>query len=355
MSSEALGVKNSKRKKKGFNLDFSILGLLIILLIFFGRCFNVMANSFERGGLAYVQMLNYGLPLVEELTYDEEDYAESEMSLKNVALEAIGLSEIGPQSILNGELPLVKTNSTIAKNDIPNYDDFKLGDEAVSKYDKNEKGPYNEKLKEELKNSKPKILIYNTHSTENYSDSKKFTTNSEHNVVGVVEVIAKELKEKYGIEVIHDKTVHDISYNGAYLRTQETIKRYVNKYGNDFDLVLDIHRDGVKDLSLKAPFYTKINGDDLAKIMFVNSKSSPFFSYNDKVAREMIKISDKLFPGLTRQSEPMTYNHGKYGLAQQIAKNSVLIEVGANSNTSQEAQNTGKYIARIIAEYINNK
>ncbi|MGL4847697.1 MAG: stage II sporulation protein P [Clostridium sp.] len=351
MNTETVGVKRDNKRK--LNIDFSLLGLLVIIIIFFGRCFNIMTNSFDRGAHPYVQMLNFGLPVVEDLVYDEDDFAESTMSLGAVALEAIGISDVGPHTIMTSELPYVKMNM-LADGKIEGYEDFKLGDDAVAKYTEEEFKAYDKELKEALKGKKTKILMVNTHGTENYSESKGFTTNENHSVKGVAEVIKKDLKEKYGIEIVYDKTVHDVSYDDAYLRTQETYKKYIDKYGNNFDLIIDIHRDGVKGTN-KAPFYTKVNGEGAAKIMFVNSGTSPYFKENDKVAREFIKITDELYPTLNRKKEPLTYYPGKHGLAQQIGKNSILIEVGANTNTSKEAQKTGECIARVIAEYVKNK
>ncbi|WP_297634623.1 stage II sporulation protein P [uncultured Clostridium sp.] len=351
------GETNIVKKKVfgGINIDLSVMGLLLILILFFGRCFYIMTNSFDRGALPYVQLLNYGLPVVEEVAYNEEDFAESYTSLKSVALEAIGINEDYAYKILKTELPYLGDNLIADSGEVPGYDDFKLGDDSVAKYDKEEQSQYEEELKEALKTKKPKILIVNTHTTENYAESGgKFTTNKNHSVVGVAEVIEKELKEKYGVDIIFDKTVHDVSYNDAYKRTQETYKRYVEKYGNNFDMVIDLHRDGTKSTN-KKPFYAKVNGEDAAKIMFVNSKSSPYFAQNDKMARELIKITNKLYPGLNRQNEPWTYNTGIYGLAQQVAKNSVIIEVGANISTTKEAQKSGEYIARVIAEYLKEK
>ena len=39
------------------------------------------------------------------------------------------------------------------------------------------------------------------------------TTNSDVNVVGVGDILAKELEEGYGISVVHDKTNYSVSYN----------------------------------------------------------------------------------------------------------------------------------------------
>ena len=38
---------------------------------------------------------------------------------------------------------------------------------------------------------------------------------------------------------------------------------------------------------------------------------------------------------------------------QDMSNNAILIEVGADINTTTEADATGKYIARLLAEYLN--
>ena len=74
-----------------------------------------------------------------------------------------------------------------------------------------------------------------------------------------------------------------------------------------------------------------------------------------KLIDSMIGISNKLFPGLLRSRTITTYDYGMGFYNQNRSDNAMLIEVGSNSNTIEEVKNTGKYLARIIAEQINGK
>ncbi|MGG7077981.1 stage II sporulation protein P [Clostridium sardiniense] len=352
-------ISKGKVKKITGSMDIGIMILLVFIVVFFGRCIYILKNNNERGGLAYVELLNFSMPLIETQVYDEGAYYENNLSLKNIALEALGLSDISGAKLINSEIPMFKLNDKLTQNDqAEEYTPFQLNDGAVSRYTEEEKSNlYNPKLKKELNKSKPEVLIYHTHSGENYAESEKSTNDQNYNVVGVGNVIEKELEEKYGISVIHDKTIHDTSYNDSYNRSRETVKGYAKKYNDSFKLVIDMHRDGV-DLKkatqkTKDLFTTSINGESMAKIMYVNSISSSKFKANDKLEKELSAITNELYPGLARKT--YTYNRGINSFNQDIFSNSILIEVGANINTSKEAMTSGKYIARIIAEYINGK
>lgn len=352
-------ISKTKGRKINSSMDIGVIVLLISIVIFFGRCIYIMKNNNERGGLAYVELLNFSLPLVETQVYDKEAYYENNLSLKNIALEAVGLSDISGEKLLNSEMPIFKLREKLLKSDeVERYESFQLDQGAIIKYTEEEKSNlYNPKLKKELNKSKPEVLIYHTHTGEGYSESKNFSDDPNLNVVGVGNIIAKELEEKYGIAVIHDKTAHDVSYNDSYDRSRETIKKYYENYGDNFKLVVDIHRDGIDRKKAtdrtKEAFTTNINGEDMARIMYLNTRGSSKFKSNDKMQKELVSITNSLYPGLIRNVE--TWNRGINLLNQDIFNNSILIEVGSNINTSKESMITAKYLARVIAEYINKK
>lgn len=349
---------NSNNLRRKSSMDIGIMILLVCLVIFFGRCIYIMKNNSERGGLAYVELLNFSMPLVKTQVYDEEAYYENNFSLKNIALEALGLSDLSLEKLVSNEIPMFKIDDYVKENkEDSGYSPFELDSESIIKYTSEEKNNlYNPKLKKELNQSKPEVLIYHTHTGEGYSETKNFTDDSNHNVVGVGEIITKELEENYGISVIHDKTVHDVSYNDSYNRSRDTVKKYYDKYGDNFKLVIDIHRDGIDKKKAtnrtKDLFTVNINKQSMARIMFLNTRGSSKFSSNEKMRKKLYNIANSLYPGLVTSE---TWNRGINLLNQDILSNSILFEVGSNINTSKEAMTSAKYIARVIAEYINGK
>lgn len=329
------------------------VGLFIILIGFFAyRVLFVLSSSTERGGFAYVQLLNFGMPIVETEIYDEGAYAENNLSITTVFMEALGLSNINNFAIVNTELSIYKQGFNEDKTDLKSntnknvsLNSFTINENTVMKTEGNSYSlPVSDDLKKTYDPSKVEVLIYHTHTTENYAEAKGDTLDENYSVVGVGDVIAKELEEKYGIAVIHDKTNHSVSYNDSYARSNETVNRYLQKYG-DFKMIIDLHRDSVDN---KDSVTANINGENVAKLMFVTTRNSTRFAANEALAERMLNRSNTLFPGLTKKI--YTYNRGINAFNQSLSDNSILIECGANVNTSAEAQASGKYIARLIAE-----
>ena len=199
-------------------------------------------------------------------------------------------------------------------------------------------------------------MIYHTHAHEAFSEvgaeANFRSDNEELTVAAVGDVLASELENGYGIATIHDKTLHDTEYTGCYLRSKETVQSYLDKYG-DFKLIIDLHRDSSENKNLIA---ANLNNQSLAKFMFVLGESSPRLEQNQIVVNNMLSISRRLFPSLVREEYQgiFLYNtsYGTFNLG--LSDNMIIIEDGSAGNTVEEAKNTAKYIARIIAEYINN-
>lgn len=338
--------------------------LLIFLTIFMFRFIKVTLNKDVRGNLAYVQLLNSGMPVVKATYYDEEAYIESSVTLKSLILEALNIKNLDPIELVMKQIPYFDSISAEGSVEKPDYLDisniisFNLNDGSVDKIVKGEKHKssganpaYDPSLKKQLNQSKPEVLIYHTHTTESYSTKDGRDENK--NVVGVGNLVAKELEENYGISVIHDKTMHSSSYQESYKKSRETVKKYLDKYGS-FKMIIDLHRDSVGEKN-KSGMATTLNGESVARIMFVMTKNNPNYEASVNLSNSMIKNADKLFPGLMRSRKNFIYNRGSAMFNQDLSKNAVLIEVGAEVNTPDESMASAKYIARLIAEEINRK
>lgn len=331
-------------------LNGGLIFLIILMLVFFLRVGNVLKECNERGGYAYVQLLNLGMPIIKEQIYNEESYTENNLSLKNVCLKAIGLDSLTYKNILKSEVGFFY-NIDDGKNTKSIFNQFTVNEDSILKFSSNEKSlnnkTYDPSLKKELNSSKPEVLIYHTHTTENYAEASADTTDENANVVGVGDELGKELEENYGISVIHDKTNHSVSYNDSYTRSSETVDKYLQKYG-DFKIILDLHRDSV---SNKDVMTTKIEGVNAAKFMIVNAQNSTRYAKNKELAEKILKKTEELFPGLVRQI--YVYTRGKNAFNQSKSDGSVLFEMGSNVNSIEEAKVTARCMARVIAEILN--
>ena len=110
-----------RKNKSGPKVNFYIGLLIIILILFLIRLVSVLSSNKERGGLAYVQLLNIGAPIIETQIYDEGIYAENRLSLANVLLEVVGLNHFTYDKVISNELSLFNvTGNMVNESDSEN-------------------------------------------------------------------------------------------------------------------------------------------------------------------------------------------------------------------------------------------
>lgn len=188
------------------------------------------------------------------------------------------------------------------------------------------------------------ILIYHTHSQESYEDSR--TGDSSTTVVGVGAYL-KELLEGYGYSVCHVTDSFDlvdgkIDRNEAYSNARERILDILEEHPG-IQVVLDVHRDGVSE---SKHLVTEVDGRQTAKIMFFNGLSqtrsvgrityleNPYIKDNLAFSFQTEYITDSMYPDLCRCIYLKGY---RYNL--DLRPQSMLVEVGAQTNTVEEAKN----------------
>ncbi len=209
----------------------------------------------------------------------------------------------------------------------------------------------------------PKVLVFHTHSTEGYADSDR--DNYKDGVYSIGEELCRVLKEEYGIEALHDDGRYDVvdgrsQIMGAYERMEGPIKN-VLKDNPSIELVIDLHRDGVPE---NRRLVVDENGVSMAQLMFVNgltllkgkdgaakpidSLPNPFLDTNLALSFRMQLAANEMYPNLTRK---VYLNAYRYSL--HMMPKSLLVEVGAQTNTKQEAKNAVGALADILASVVN--
>lgn len=209
----------------------------------------------------------------------------------------------------------------------------------------------------------PSVLIFHTHTTESYQYidrnfySSSYTTrsaDSKRNMVRIGEAIKSEI-EKAGYKVLHDTTVHDTKYTGAYGRSRATVEAYLEKYPS-IEIVLDIHRDGIVDYDgSKIKPTAVIDGKKVAQVMIISGCQEEengitgFDNWKENLvfALKLQKEMEEDFPGLTR---PVFFCGRKYNM--DMTKASLLLEVGSDSNTIEEAYYAGLCIGKSVSNLL---
>ena len=197
------------------------------------------------------------------------------------------------------------------------------------------------------------ILIYHTHSQEGYADSDGTEAMT---VVGLGDYLATLLQEIYGIPVLHDRGQYDLpSRDSAYSKAEPAITQIL-KDNPSIQVVIDLHRDGVAE---GTRLVSQVNGKDTAKIMFFNGLSrttangdisylpNPYIQDNLAFSLQMQLAAAELYPDFTR---PIYLKGYRYNM--HLCPKSLLVEVGAQTNTFAEAKNAMEPLAQLLAQVL---
>ena len=209
--------------------------------------------------------------------------------------------------------------------------------------------------------TQPAVLIYHTHTTEGYelldrdwyaADTTSRTTDTSRSVARVGTAIAEEL-ERAGFRTIHDTTVHDEAYSGAYDRSRKTAEPYLRKYPN-LSVVLDVHRDAIQENDgTKIKPVVTVGGKKAAQIMIISgaeggkAENFPNWRQNLRFALRLQDALETQAPGLTR---PLFFCHRKYNM--DLTPCSLLVEFGSEANTLEEAVYAGRLFGRALANLL---
>ena len=199
------------------------------------------------------------------------------------------------------------------------------------------------------------ILIVHTHTTEAYTpteaepyvaDEDHRTTDPEHNVVRVGRALADALG-RYGLNVLHDETIHDYpGYNGSYARSEETIRAYLDAYPG-IQIVIDLHRDALGEGDMIYRTDAGIDGTDAAQMLFVMGSDvnleHPAWQENLKLALTLQDAVRARWPQLMRPVKLCDYRYN-----QQLTPGSLLLEVGTSGNTLEEALTSVELFAEAV-------
>ncbi len=197
----------------------------------------------------------------------------------------------------------------------------------------------------------PRILIYHTHSQEGYADS--VPGDKSMTVVGAGEKLASILKEEYGIPVLHHTGEYDVENRDyAYANVTPVLEQILAE-NPTIEIIIDLHRDGV---AADTRLVTEVNGKPTAQFMFFNGlsrlNSTGEIAYLKNENRSgNLAFSFQLqvkcmeyYPGLTRSIYLKGYRYN-----MQYKDRSLLVELGAQTNTVEEVYNALPPLAHVIS------
>jgi len=206
-------------------------------------------------------------------------------------------------------------------------------------------------------NGGPQILVYHTHSQETFADSIPGDENT--SIVGAGAYLAGLLKEKYGFEVLHHTGEYDVETRDyAYSYSLPNIEALLAEYPS-IEVIIDLHRDAVAD---GTKLVSEQNGKQAAQVMFFNGLSytkkqgdiayleNPYIDDNLAFSFQMQVLCNEYYPGLTRRIYLKGYRYNMH-----LKPKTLLIELGAQTNTCEEARNTLDIIAHALSMCLTNE
>lgn len=357
--------RRRRRNKKRFyiktikinNLYISIILMIIILMMI-----NIASDN--------TNIFHFFMKKIMPNYNKEENYKNNKQeNLKQNITSVIGIKDVTFEDEADKQIPETETKSNVVQT----YDKAKLDD---PEYLKNnfyivdartrfvpEQFSAQEFLSKDLTidttKNEPKVLIFHTHSHEAFVDSNP--NDESDTIYGVGELLAKTLTNKYGIITMHDSGKYDyvdgkVQILGAYERMEPAITRVLEN-NPSIEVVIDLHRDGVDD-SVK--LMKNINGKPTAQIMFFNGlckylengklvqgAKNPYLDDNLAFSFQLQLKSKELYPEFTRK----IYLHA-YRFSLNMKPRSLLIELGAQTNTVEEAKNAVEPLAQILSEVL---
>ncbi len=181
---------------------------------------------------------------------------------------------------------------------------------------------------------KPTIAVYHTHSDESYvpSDGKESIPGN-GGIYDVGRVFAQRLKDQ-GFDVQYSENNHNPHDVNAYNRSRRTAVSLIRKSAPD--AVIDVHRDAVPAEQYK----TEVKGQPVTKVKLVVGRSNPNMKTNLEFAKKMKSVMDQKEPGL---SNGIYMGKGDYN--QDLSPRAMLVEVGAHTNSKEEAEKGIKLLA----------
>ncbi len=203
-----------------------------------------------------------------------------------------------------------------------------------------------------------KVLIYHTHSSEAFADSRQGEVDD--TVVGLGQQLADILTNTYGISVYHDTTQYDMlggtwDRNAAYDYSREGVAAILEA-NPSIEVIIDLHRDGVPD---DTHLVTEVDGKPTAQIMLLNGmcrdeegNDVDYWSNDNKVDNMSLALQTYL-AGRANYGDMMRriyISTCRYNM--DLMPRAMLAEIGAQTNTVEEERNAIEPFAAMLAKVL---
>lgn len=181
-----------------------------------------------------------------------------------------------------------------------------------------------------------RVGIFHTHSAESYvlSDGTD-SIDGRGGIYKVGEAMERGL-EANDVEVIRSEELHLPHDAGAYRRSRAT-KEEILMEGPS--AVFDVHRDAIP----PEQYAFELDGEEATKVRLVLGQRNQNIEKNRNLAYKLKAVADEMYPGMFKD---IFIGKGNYN--QDMAPNTILLEMGAHKNTREAAERTAEAFADVI-------
>lgn len=190
------------------------------------------------------------------------------------------------------------------------------------------------------------VYIYNSHQKEEYVDG---------NIIEATKLLSEKLNELNISNISLTDSMNDFmilnnyGHDKSYIASRYFITNDILE--NDFDLIIDLHRDSIT----KENSIVKINGKKYAKTLFVVGLENTNYVKNLELTKKINNLFDQNYKGLSRGIYKKS-GEGVDGVYNQdLNPNMILLELGGYQNNMEEIKNTIDIIAKTIKEYLDER
>lgn len=283
------------------------------------------------------EILFGGVPLLREMTSAQVSVAVKKVKPSRSFASAVSLFLVNvdvkdPRTFLTAQIPLLNqwplpmTSTNVMMPNFPKIDPI-----------------------ENYANGDPLVGIYHTHTSEAYVPSFGKTHapgGQKGDIIEVGAALAASLQRQYGIAALHNQTIHDYpSFMKAYAPSEMSAKKMLTEH-QSIQMLFDIHRDADK----RENTVTSVGGEEVARIRIVVAIGQPdlpqpHWQQNHAFAKVIEAKMNERYPGLSRGILLADWRYN-----QHLHPRALLLEVGAQENSSEEAKRSMKLFANILAE-----
>ncbi len=197
---------------------------------------------------------------------------------------------------------------------------------------------------------KPLVGIYHTHTAESFIPTSGVSHKpggQRGEIVEVGEALVKRLAQ-HGIPAVQSRNIHDYpSFMKAYGPAEATAKKMLAD-NPSIQMMFDIHRDADK----RDNATVVVNGVAMARITLVVGRGQqdliqPNWQQNYAFAKLLDARLSQHFPGLSRGIQLVEWRYN-----QHLHPRALLIEVGCQENSREEAIRSIELFGDVVAEIL---